>query len=59
MWLWCHLKMLKQAGCGHDPGGAAATKEEELAIECPTCSHPGLNLPIGWEDAPLEIRYEI
>jgi hypothetical protein len=59
MRLWRHLKMLKRAGRGHDPGGAAATKEGELAVECPACPHPGLNLPIGWGDAPSEVRYVI
>lgn len=48
--------MLKRAGRGHDPAGAAATKVGECAIECPACPHPGRNLPVGWEDAPIEMK---
>jgi len=57
MRIWHHLKMLLRAGRGHNPEGAAATREGELAIECPACPHPGRNLPAGWENAPLELRY--
>jgi hypothetical protein len=54
---WRHLKMLKRAARGHDPAGAAATKEGELAVLCPACPQPGMNLPEGWQDAPPHIRY--
>lgn len=33
--------MLKQAGCGHDPVGAAGTKEEECAVLCLVCPQSG------------------
>jgi hypothetical protein len=56
MRFWRHLKMLKHAGRGQDPLGAEGTQEGELAVECPTCPHPGRNLPDGWEDAPPEVR---
>lgn len=46
---WRHLMMLKRAGRGHDPTGAAGTAEGELAVECPACPKPGVNLPDGWE----------
>ena len=49
--------MLKRAGRGHDPAGTAATQDGQLAVKCPACPHPGINLPEGWEDAPLEIRH--
>ncbi|PPQ82081.1 hypothetical protein CVT26_003681 [Gymnopilus dilepis] len=48
---WRHLKMLKRAGRGHDTSGVGGTKEGELAIVCPSCPHPGINLPAGWEKA--------
>ncbi|PPQ73936.1 hypothetical protein CVT26_006557 [Gymnopilus dilepis] len=54
---WRHLKMLKRAGRGHDESGAAGTKEGELAISCPSCPHPGINLPVGWEKAEEKERY--
>jgi hypothetical protein len=44
-----HLKQLKWAGRGHDPTGLEATKSGECVVKCPTCPHPGINLPDGWE----------
>jgi hypothetical protein len=49
---WRHLKMLKRAGRGHDPGGAMATRGGELALLCPACPQPGKNLPADWKDVP-------
>ncbi len=48
--VWRHLHLLKRAGRGHDPGGIAATKDGELALECPACPHPGKNLPDHWDE---------
>ncbi|KAJ7807698.1 hypothetical protein B0H14DRAFT_3091221 [Mycena olivaceomarginata] len=50
-----HLQMCKRAGRGHDPAGISATQGGELAIPCRACPHPGINLPVGWENAPPEI----
>ncbi|KAJ7936119.1 hypothetical protein B0H13DRAFT_2226828 [Mycena leptocephala] len=52
-----HLLMLKRAGRGHDPSGVFGTGAGELAIQCPVCPHPGVNLPEGWENAPPEDRF--
>jgi len=49
---WRHLKLLKRGGHGHDSTGAAGTKEGELALSCPSCPHPGINIPDDWKDAP-------
>ncbi|KAF9471428.1 hypothetical protein BDN70DRAFT_820006, partial [Pholiota conissans] len=54
---WRHLKMLKRGGRGHDQAGVAATKDGELAIRCPSCPHPGINLPEDWAEAPQERRF--
>jgi hypothetical protein len=51
-----HLMMLKRGGRGHDPGGARATQSGDLAIRCPACPRPGVNLPDGWENATKEQR---
>jgi len=51
---WRHLKLLKRGGRAHDPAGIEATKVGELAIQCPSCPHPDRNLPVGWENAPVE-----
>jgi hypothetical protein len=52
-----HLLLLKRGGRGHDPAGVDATKPGELAIRCPACPRPGINLPDDWEKAPPERRY--
>ncbi|KAJ7432065.1 hypothetical protein B0H11DRAFT_2165471 [Mycena galericulata] len=62
-----HLQMCKRAGRGHDAVGVPenadserlvygidATQHGELAIPCRACPHPGINLPDGWENAPLD-----
>ncbi|KDR74714.1 hypothetical protein GALMADRAFT_70522 [Galerina marginata CBS 339.88] len=54
---WRHLKMLKWAGRGNDPSGVAGTKDGELGIRCPSCPWPGINLPDGWEDAPVGMKF--
>ncbi|KAG1887614.1 hypothetical protein F4604DRAFT_1877484 [Suillus subluteus] len=54
---WCHLKMLKHSGRGHDPSGVDGTVEGECTVLCPACPHPGKNLPAGWKDAPRQWLY--
>lgn len=43
--------MLKWGGRGHDVSGVAGTSEGELAVKCPTCPHPGINIPDDWINA--------
>ncbi|KAJ7800235.1 hypothetical protein B0H14DRAFT_2387450 [Mycena olivaceomarginata] len=52
-----HLLMLKRAGRGHDPSGVWGTAPGELAVQCPVCPNPAVNLPEGWEDAPPESQF--
>ncbi|KAJ7862019.1 hypothetical protein B0H14DRAFT_3444990 [Mycena olivaceomarginata] len=52
-----HLLLLKRGGRGHDPGGAKATKSGELAVQCPACPRPGVNLPDDWEMATDEDKF--
>ncbi|KAK6968964.1 CxC2 domain-containing protein [Favolaschia claudopus] len=52
-----HLLMLKRAGRGHDPSGVWGTGAGELAVVCPVCPDPKVNLPEGWEDAPPENQF--
>jgi len=54
---WRHLKLLKWGGRGHDPEGVEATRAGELAVLCPSCPRPGVNLPEDWEQAPPETKY--
>ncbi len=54
---WRYLKALKRGGRGHDKAGAKGTANGELAILCPSCPHPGINMPTEWAAAPKEKRY--
>jgi hypothetical protein len=54
---WRHLVMLKRGGRGNDSDCLVAeTKPGELAVVCPVCPHPGVNLPGNWESASGEER---
>ncbi|KAJ7670794.1 hypothetical protein DFH06DRAFT_1267265 [Mycena polygramma] len=55
---WRHLLMMKRAGRANDGDRLVAeTKPGELAVVCPACPQPGVNLPEGWESATGEQRY--
>ena len=43
---WRNLKLRKWNGYGHDRGDVA---EGGLAVSCPACPWPGVNLLPGWE----------
>jgi hypothetical protein len=53
---YSHLLMLKHAGRGHAISGVMGTQQGELAVRCPCCPIPGVNLPDGWETAPPEFQ---
>ena len=53
---WRHLKLLKRGGRGNDPSGVQGTQNGELAIRCPSCPWPGINLIDNWEDAPQSMK---
>ncbi|KAJ7481074.1 hypothetical protein B0H11DRAFT_1724414, partial [Mycena galericulata] len=55
---WRHLKMLKRAGRGNDSKRTVAeTAPGELAVLCPACPQPGVNLPQDWASATGEDRF--
>ncbi|KAJ7740500.1 hypothetical protein B0H14DRAFT_2407539 [Mycena olivaceomarginata] len=54
---YTHLLMLKRAGRGHAKSGVMGTQQGELAVRCPCCPQPGVNLPEGWEDAPAGAQF--
>jgi hypothetical protein len=49
---WRHLKKMKWAGFGHEAKDADQPAPGELAIFCPTCPQPGINLPPDWQADP-------
>ena len=54
---WRHLKMVKRGGRVHEKGGVAKTAEGELAVKCPSCPWPEINLPTGWQNTASEDKY--
>ncbi|KAK0467694.1 uncharacterized protein EV420DRAFT_1616586 [Desarmillaria tabescens] len=54
---WCHLKLLKRGGRVHDITGPEGTKPGELAVLCPSCPRPGINLPPDWDQAPPHLKF--
>ncbi|KAJ6512449.1 hypothetical protein C8R45DRAFT_813144, partial [Mycena sanguinolenta] len=54
-----HLMLLKRGGraMAYSALGVDGTRQGELAIECPACPRPNINLPVGWQDVPLEQRF--
>ncbi|KAF9033948.1 hypothetical protein BDZ89DRAFT_947562 [Hymenopellis radicata] len=45
---WRHVLMCLDAGRGQSPTGIAGTQEGELALVCPACPQPGINIPDNW-----------
>ncbi|KAJ3710041.1 hypothetical protein C8R42DRAFT_597743 [Lentinula raphanica] len=59
---WRHLKMLIHAGRGNDGvRNIEQTARGELAVGCPACPHPDINLPSNWSDSsnPLSFIYTL
>ncbi|KIN97248.1 hypothetical protein M404DRAFT_16790 [Pisolithus tinctorius Marx 270] len=46
-----HMKLLKRAGRASEQDGICTTKPGGLAVLCPACPQPGMNLPDDWKDA--------
>ncbi|KDQ26060.1 hypothetical protein PLEOSDRAFT_169869 [Pleurotus ostreatus PC15] len=50
-------RMFKHGGRGSIEGLMADTGEGQLALKCPACPEPGVNLPEGWQAAISEKRH--
>ncbi|EIW81654.1 hypothetical protein CONPUDRAFT_54786, partial [Coniophora puteana RWD-64-598 SS2] len=48
-----YIRLMKEAGRGNVANGIETTRPGELAVACPACPHPNVNLPDGWENADL------
>ena len=55
--VWRHLHLLKRGGRAYDPTGANGTAPGELAVLCPACPYPDINLPINWRSVAKESRF--
>jgi hypothetical protein len=47
--MWRHLRMTKRGGRSYDPSGISGTSPGELAVLCPACPIPSVNLPPDWQ----------
>ncbi|KAF7302510.1 CxC2 domain-containing protein [Mycena chlorophos] len=55
---WRHLMLLKRGGqSGYKSNEAEETSTGELAIRCPACPRPGVNIPEDWPDADPQNEY--
>ncbi|KAF7325925.1 CxC2 domain-containing protein [Mycena kentingensis (nom. inval.)] len=52
-----HLMLLKRGGRGYDCYGVMGTASGELAVRCPACPRPEVNLPPHWQSAPLHEQF--
>ncbi|KAJ6451209.1 hypothetical protein C8R47DRAFT_998609, partial [Mycena vitilis] len=54
-----HITLLMRGGRAeaYAPSGVNGTAQGELALPCPACPRPGVNLPQGWENASQEERF--
>lgn len=54
--MWRHLKLMKRAGRGNFANGLITTQSGHLAVACPACPIPDVNIPEDWKDAPRELK---
>ncbi|KAK7022727.1 hypothetical protein VNI00_017003 [Paramarasmius palmivorus] len=55
---WRHIKLVIWSGAAHDEAGIG-DKEGRLVVQCPSCPHPGINLPVNWQDASRRFLYRL
>ncbi len=48
--IWDDMTNRKRAGFGHDKALASNPPPGSLALFCPACPQPGINLPPNWEN---------
>ena len=55
--MWRHLRMLKRGARSYDQTGIEGTSPGELAILCPACPNPSINLPPDWQSVGKDSEY--
>ena len=57
MRIYRNVRMAKRGGRAHDVHGIKGTPEGGLALSCPACPRPGVNLDVNyWDLAKPEDR---
>ena len=54
---WRNLENRKQSGFGHDVH--CQMRPGDLAIFCPACPQPSINLPDNWQDDPDRLAVRV
>jgi len=50
--------MMKRGGrVTAEENGIRMTTEGQIAVKCPSCPWPDINLPSGWQNVSAEDRY--
>ena len=57
--MWRHLRMLKRGGRSYDNAGIRGTSPGELAVLCPACPIPSVNLPPNWKSTGKDTEYVV
>lgn len=47
---------MKRSGFGHHSGGEDAAKPGDLAVKCPACPYPDVNMPSTWQEVAPQKR---
>ena len=55
--MWRHIRMTKRGGRSYDPTGIEGTSPGELAVLCPACPIPFINLPPNWHSVGKDLEY--
>jgi hypothetical protein len=55
--MWRHIKMVKRGGRSYDHSGIDGTSPGELAVLCPACPIPSINLPPNWQSVGKDLEY--
>ena len=55
--MWRHIKMVKRGGRSYDPTGIKGTSPGELAVLCPACPLPSINLPPNWHSIGKDLGF--
>lgn len=53
---WRHVRMVKRGGRSYDPTGIRGTSPGELAVVCPACPIPSINLPSNWRSVGEDLE---
>ncbi|SJL18306.1 uncharacterized protein ARMOST_21892 [Armillaria ostoyae] len=53
-----HLLLLMHGGKGNEQDGATNVGSRELAMDCPACLQPGVNLPPDWQEKPAVTKFK-